>query len=461
MGFPLPLTPFEHYMLRDGTASHPMEFFFRLSFDGPLDRAAMATATDVAFHRHPLLAARIDDAPGRGPRFVADRPPPPVLPFAAQDDLDLPAIPALDTAAGPLARLFVVERPDGAHDILAQFHHVACDGLGALAFLADWCTALDAALRGTHPASDPDHAPEPALLRHRGRLGLDGWKLLAMLPAQARGLEGIWKFARHRPVGLAPTNGHSESDGRHHVQRASTHFSAAEARALRRAATTAGVSLNELASAALLEALLDTVAAAMPRRPRDVIRLSIPMNMRRPADRRLPAANVVSMVFLDRTAAEIEASGLATSLHAEMQLIKRLGLGMTFLFTLAAARGLPGGIARLVGDRTTAATALFTNLGRIFGRATERGTGQLRVGPRRLVAVEPLAPLRRGTPVGVAALEYGGRLSFTLRTDPAALDLARTETLRDAFAQRLRRHLSSDPVGGPAVAPADVAEACA
>jgi len=456
MRFPLPLTPFEEYMLRDGTASHPMEFFFRLSFDGPLDAAAVAAATVVASRRHPLLASRIDDAPGRKPRFASEQPPA-IRRVEAHDDLDLPPIPPLDTAAGPLVRLTVVDRPGGTQDVLAQFHHVACDGLGALAFLAEWCAALDASLCGTNPAAGPGDAPEPSLLRHRGRYGLDGWKLLAMLPAQARGLEGIWKFCRHRPVGLASTGRRAEPDGRHHVQRASTHFSAHEARALRRAAVGAGVSLNELAAAALLEALLDTVAAGLPRHTRDVIRLSIPMNMRRPADRRLPAANVVSMVFLDRSAAEIEAADLAHSLHDEMQLIRRLGLGMTFLFTLAAARGLPGGIARLVGDRTTAATALFTNLGRIFARATERGTGQLRVGPRRLVAVEPLAPLRRGTPVGVAAVEYAGRLSFTLRTDPAALDIAATEAVRDAFAARLRRHLSGEPCADrPAVA-----EACA
>ena len=31
---PSPLTAFEEYMLLDGTADHPMEFFFRLRFDG-------------------------------------------------------------------------------------------------------------------------------------------------------------------------------------------------------------------------------------------------------------------------------------------------------------------------------------------------------------------------------------------------------------------------------------------
>ena len=143
-------------------------------------------------------------------------------------------------------------------------------------------------------------------------------------------------------------------------------------------------------------------------------------------------------MFLDRAPAEIASPALAGSLHDEMQLIKRLGLGMTFLFTLAVARCLPGGITRLVGDRSTAATALFTNLGRIFSRHVDERGGCVRAGNRRLVGVEPLAPLRRGTALAMAAVEYSGTLSFTLRTDPHSIDAATTATLRDDFARRLR-----------------------
>jgi len=456
MTFPLLLTPFEEYALRDGTASHPLEFFYRLSFDGLLDPGAVATGSAEAFRRHPLLAARIEERGGSTPRFEpGDTPPVPTL--AARADDDLPAIPALDEVTGPLARLFLVTRPTGTSDILAQFHHVACDGLGALAFLADFCTLLDAALRG----AVADLAPsDPCTLRRRGRYGLDSWKLVRSLPAQARGLEGVWKFLRHRPARFAPA-GDPGPERLHRLQRADARLDADEARGLRRAATAAGVSVNELAAAALFRSLREPLPAAAFRHPRDVVRLSIPINMRGPADRRLPAANVVSMVFLDRRPAEIDVAGLEASLHAEMQLIKRLGLGMTFLFTLATARLLPGGIAGLVGDRSTAATALFTNLGRIFSRAADRRTGLVRAGPHALVAVEPLAPLRRGTALAMAAVDYGGHLRFTLRTDPAALDAAATEALAAAFARHLRRHLPAVTEHAAADPARLAAEACA
>lgn len=459
MTFPLPLTPFEEYMLRDGTPSHPMEFFFRLSFDGPLDRAAVDSAAATTFHRHPLLAARIAERPGRRPRFEPASGGRIVDAVSGRDTAGLPPIPALDPETGPLARLLVVERPDGPAEILAQFHHAACDGLGALAFLGDFCMLLGATLGGARPGGE---APDPHALRRRGRYGLDCWKLLHSLPSQARGLEGVWKFMRHRPVGLGPANAASDTPRAHVLQRAEVAFTEAEARNLRRSAQAADVSLNELAAAALLEALSETVPRGACPHSRAVLRLSIPMNMRRPADRRAPAANIVSMVFLDRRPAEIAAPGLAASLHREMQLVKRLGLGMTFLFTLAAARCLPGGIAGLVTDRSTAATALFTNLGRVFARSRSAGgrTGLMQVGPLRLVAVEPLAPLRRGTSLAVAAAEYAGRLSFTLRTDPGAFDLAATTSIRDAFARRLRHHGAAVAVPAAAETPA-VVEACA
>lgn len=453
MTFPLPLTPFEEYILRDGTPSHPLDFFYRLSFDGPPDRGAVATAAAEAFRRHPLLAARVEERAGLAPRFVAGAAPRVAALAAAAHD-DLPPVSPLDPATGPLARLFVIERPTGPNDILAQFHHVACDGLGALGFLADFCALLDATLRGAAPGVS---APDPRGLRSRGRYGLDAWRLLRSLPAQARGLEGVWKFLRHRPLRLAGDGADAGPPCPAPLQRAEATFTAGEARGLRRAATAAGISLNELAAAALFEALLETAPPGACGRARDVVRLSIPMNMRRPADRRLPAANVVSMVFLDRRPAEITSAGLAASLHAEMQLIKRLGLGMTFLFTVAAARRLPGGIARLVGDRSTAATALFTNLGRILTRPA----GGMKAGPHALVAVEPIAPLRRGTAVAVAAAEYGGRLTFLFRTDPLCVDAGATAALRDGFVRRLRRHLPCAPEGEAAEVSAAPTEACA
>jgi hypothetical protein len=240
---------------------------------------------------------------------------------------------------------------------------------------------------------------------------------------------------------------------------------AATTAALRREATRLGVSLNDLAAAALFESLRESLGetdfgsgpAAVGRRDRRVVRLSIPMNLRQAADRRMPAANIVSMVFLDRGAAAIDdPAGLLRSIHDEMQLIRRLGLGMTFLFTLWAARLMPGGIARLVRNQQTAATALFTNIGRLFRRAGRAGGGCVRIGTATLRSIDSLAPLRQGTPLAVTAAEYAQSWVFTLRYDPAAVSADQVHCIAGAFRSRLHRHGRRDE---PAARRAELAEA--
>lgn len=199
-----------------------MDFLYRLRFDRPLADAALRSALAAALARHPLLASRVERLPGQPPRFVA----PPgdviaaaafagrcILPLAPDPNSDLPAVPAIDLASGPLVRLIPLRGPahrDG-FDLLAQFHHVGCDGLGALAFLADLLELLDAEATGRTPSLE---RLQPRRLRARGRYGLDAWRLFVSLPAQARGLEGIWKFLRHRPARLAGTDAAHHSTAR-------------------------------------------------------------------------------------------------------------------------------------------------------------------------------------------------------------------------------------------------------
>ena len=59
MILPLPLVPFEEYMLSDDRPAYPMDFFCRLRFSGQFDRSALGSAFDVAVERHPLLAAMV------------------------------------------------------------------------------------------------------------------------------------------------------------------------------------------------------------------------------------------------------------------------------------------------------------------------------------------------------------------------------------------------------------------
>ncbi len=66
---PLPLTPFERYMLADDQPGYPMVAVMELQFGGRLDVDLLRAAFVPAIERHPLLVARIQ---GAGPNAVWD-----------------------------------------------------------------------------------------------------------------------------------------------------------------------------------------------------------------------------------------------------------------------------------------------------------------------------------------------------------------------------------------------------
>ena len=50
--FPLPLSPFEQYMVQDNTNNYPMSFVLILKLNGKLDREAFQQSVDFALRRH-------------------------------------------------------------------------------------------------------------------------------------------------------------------------------------------------------------------------------------------------------------------------------------------------------------------------------------------------------------------------------------------------------------------------
>src|SRR4051812_29827861 len=64
--FPLPLSPFEQYMVQDNTDSYPMSFVLILKLNGNLNREAFAQSVDFALKRHPLLMSRVGKVEGNG-----------------------------------------------------------------------------------------------------------------------------------------------------------------------------------------------------------------------------------------------------------------------------------------------------------------------------------------------------------------------------------------------------------
>lgn len=427
MIFPLPLVPFEEYMLIDDRPTHPMSFFFKLAFCGTCDPTALDAALQVALRWHPLLAAIVTQ-PGKN-RFEwsATEPQHRAVQWVPDDPNESP-IPAtaFDLFREPGLRVLGRSR-ESATGLQFQFHHSCCDAIGALRFVEDLLVAYAAAIDGDANLAKFRSIDEHRL-RDRGRFELTRWKLVRMARKQAVGLLGAGQFLMRQPVPVKPiVAGLANAKLPNVFPAAQTHeFSEAETAGLFATARELKTTVNNVLIRDLFLALGDFRLRRQLGHDRDWLRLSIPMNLRSGSDETQSAANVVSMIFLDRRPHEFsDRKTLLAGIDAEMNLIKRNQLGFTFPLSLRFTRSLPGAISRMrrmSKKEVCRGTAVLSNLVRPFTDAPlPRRDGRLVAGGLTLERIEFLPPVRPHTLAAFGVLTYAERLNVALHFDPRGL----------------------------------------
>jgi hypothetical protein len=443
MTLPLPLVAFEDYMLADDRPAYPMTFFFRLRFSGRLDRGSLDAAVQSSVARHPLLRAVIDSTKQKKRRWVAAGCQALSVQWATGPHEDrLPHAPGIDLRREPGLRLWATESRAGT-DLTLQFHHSCCDGLGAFAYvkdlLVDYAVAVGAPLRRGQPQLlDEQH------LRLRGSFGLTAWRLLRMAPKQAVGLLGVREFLMHQPVPLVPHEPVAPDAAlpETYPSALTGQLDEAQSAALHGAARDSSVTINDLL---IRDLFLTAYAWRMRQYPDDpccCLRMSVPINLRGLDDRlrRLPAANVVSMVFLDRREKNLtgDQAVLLQGIHDQMEKIKRLELGLTFVLSVRAFRALPGGLARMAQAQRCMSSCVLTNLGTpLAGTPIPSRDGKLLLGDVVLDSLDILAPIRPFTCAALATFKYANRQCVTLHYDPRPMSPGQADDLLSAYLRRV------------------------
>ncbi len=435
----LPTTAFEEHMFADDRPSHPMVITSQFHFSGNAPRDALAEAFDAVIRREPLLTARIDGsrvgrprwAPGPVPKLhhrAASQPPP-------TGTVSLPNLPAHE---GPMLHAELVEGPSGWTLNLAV-HHAACDGLGLVAFMERWLLAASG-LQGRRPRPGQDVL---ACLRARGRVASSWRGFMRLLPDLRVGLAGVRQFMSRRVLELG-----SRGPGRLDHDRATwspailvTEIDEPTALHAEAAARAEGVTVNDVLAAAFLAAVTEAAAPAGSAAPCDAwIRLGVPISLRTKSDHLLPAANRVSMVFLDRQCEHcVDSHALVRGVHAEMELIRSHALGHIMPMSLELGRLMPGGLRRAANRPAPQATAVLSNLGRCFHRSPllDR-SGTLRIGDSALESWWVVPPVRPGTALALATHETCGRRIVAAHVDPTALAPTLAQSILDRFVAWLR-----------------------
>jgi hypothetical protein len=222
-------------------------------------------------------------------------------------------------------------------------------------------------------------------------------------------------------------------------------FTVEETVQLRQAALRRSVSLNDLLARDLFLALMHW-RREQQLSDQDWLRMMVPMNLRSSKDYKLPAANFVGLVFLDRRGVDSEdPDQLLASIHDEMALIKRNQLGLTFLFSLLVARWLPGGLRKQVhADRCTM-SCVFTNVGKLLAYSPlPRRDGQLVVGDVQFESFQALVPVRPYNCTTFTAHQYARRLVLDLHYDPGVLTPSQARRIMELVADGTRASSSGE-----------------
>ena len=449
MVFPLPLVAFEDYMLADDRPAFPMTLFVRLRFGGELDRRAFTAALTATVALHPLQASVV--CRGRwGRHFWQPKQGEPALLFSDGPLADgYPSAPHINLAES--TGLVAGVTSDGARsEVALQFHHASSDGLGAFGFVHDLLLQY-AGRTGDRSAECPPR--DVGALRHRGTFhrraketesvpGHESGETPQIAPWRLAGLYGVRQFLMRRPEPIVPHEALPNLPVPPSEFPATVFASLGETESsqLRRWAGENGVTTNDVLLRDLFLTLVQWRAGRELEDPHPWLRISVPVNLRHPQQSRMPAANVVSMVFLDRRGLDCaNPMKLLRGVHDEVQLIKDLGLARAFLRSLKTVGSVPGAMKLMTRSEKCHATCVLTNVGEPLADVPlPRSGGKIMAGNVMLDEVDMLAPVRPYTSVAIGVVRYAGRLRFAMHYDPRPLSEADASGLMKTYLDQVR-----------------------
>jgi NRPS condensation-like uncharacterized protein len=436
----------EEFLFWEDRPAYPWCCFVRMHFAGQLERPAFEAAVHTTLQRHPLLSSLVQKQGRKHLVWVAvARPEPRIQWQTAPTGGPFPPATHLDLQQEIGCRFHVVV-DDQASELVIQFHHACCDGAGMFLFFHDLLLAY-ALAQGANSERVRLLPIDQQLLVGRGKYGLTLGQLVRMLPKQLVGLQGVRQFLMRTPCPVIP---HQVADNEdpppaEYPAVLGRVFDIADTAAFQAAAVQLGVTVNDLLIRDLFLALSEWRTRQNLPADDGWLRMTIPMNLRTAQDRGLPAANVVSSVFLDRRSADFsDPERLLRSVHEEMELIKRNRLGYTFVFSTHLVRQLPGGLRKQVRADKCTVSCVFSNLGKLTARTSlPRRGGCVVAGNVILQGLDLVAPIRPYACVALSTAIYTRKLLISLHYDPRPLTGAQAADLLDTFERRIRASLAS------------------
>lgn len=407
--FPLKLKPFERLFFFADRQENPSTFIYELEFAGPIQHELAESAIEHAAQIHPLSRCKIQ-CDGNKTSWVPANVAPKIdwcdQPVNRGNVTDIDLI----ITDGPPLRIFANDGSDsGSASLVVLFHHCAFDGLGASQWLEDFMInyrLLDA--NGSPAANKLD----TTLLRRRCQPNLGWVTALRLLPGQWLSVRETFRVISRKVIPLVCPQ--SQSDSKQRCPRYLTfQLSENETRELKKLAGENQTSLNSIIVRDFLFAVSDWQAKRNTNANGSHFRVMIPINERGRKMKRLPACNHCTIINLDFQPSELrEGDTVISEIDQTMSIIQKWRLSFNFWRAIKVFDWMPGGLKRHSDHDETNATALLTNIGRVFQKfvaSKSSQTGSGKNGPLSVTNFHAYAPLARGV--------YGALLTYNFNNE--------------------------------------------
>src|SRR5690242_12469140 len=137
MTFPLPLVPFEYYMLADSSPEYPRVFVIEILLSGTPMRDALEAAWKLALARHPLLHSCLAKGAGRSWQWEPAGDTNVAITWMDDEHSSDSRAEEIDLLRRTGVSLLIRTNDDKTRLTLI-FHHACCDGMGGLQFIGDF-----------------------------------------------------------------------------------------------------------------------------------------------------------------------------------------------------------------------------------------------------------------------------------------------------------------------------------
>lgn len=446
--FPLPLSPFEHYMLADDRDDYPMVIVLIIELEGKLDRAAFEEAVHQAIVRHPLLACRVQHVPGKGKCWV-----PATSNTFELDWIDcgesLPDVQQqrMDLTRQTGLRVQVNAKPDRSR-VDFHFHHASADGLGGLQFLGD-VLACYGRLTASPDAELPELAPV-----NIDRLSLRTNYCTEETDSEPKSTCCPWrlgkkllKLLRRGPTPLAVSQAPRlvETESRKGPVMVFRVIERSTVQKLKVVAAQKGVGINDLYLLAMFQVMAEWNRDHKKLNGNHWLRIGMPTSLRTPLHDGMPAANLVSYMFLTRRAGDcLVPEKLLSDIHRQTTAIVNDRQGRYFVNGLRHVLRIPGLLHGLLRLNGCFASAIVSNVGdsrRQFTAQFPLKQGRCVAGNVVLAGLKGTAPVRPNTRISMTTGLYAGSLNINFNCDSKSFTKQQTEDFADRFVKCLREFI--------------------